>query len=58
MIAIDLSKQQSLDADLKAIQKNSFTENLGEDWDTKISFIFEEKKKTILDFSKGTVRVL
>ena len=28
MIAIDLSKQQALDADAKVIQKISFTENL------------------------------
>ena len=29
MIAIDLSKQQVLDADPKAIQQINFTENLG-----------------------------
>ena len=28
MIAVDLSKQQALDADPKAIQQNNFTANL------------------------------
>ena len=52
MIAVDLSKQQALDADPRAIQKINFTANL----DTY--FILEEAKETILDFSQGTVKVL
>ena len=58
MIAIDLSKHQALDADLKAIQQINFTGNLAQDGNTTIFFITEEAKETILDFSEGTVRVL
>ena len=60
MRAIDLSKQQALDADPKAIQQINFTRNLGNEWneDTTMFFIIEETKETILDFSQGTMRVL
>ena len=58
MIAIDLSKQQALDADPAAIQQISFIGNLDFAVNTKIFFILEEAKETILDFSQGTVRVL
>ena len=59
MIAIDLSKQQALDADAKAIHQINFTANLdrGGDKTTCLSII-EEAKETILDFSQGTVKVL
>ena len=44
IIAIEFSKQQALDADLKAIQQLSFTSYL--DWgrNTTMSFIIEEAK--------------
>ena len=58
MIAIDLSKQQALDADPKAIQKINFTANLDRDEDTTIIFVIDEAKEAILDFSKGAGRVL
>ena len=58
MIAVDLSKQQALDAATKAIQLISFTANLDRDGDTVIFFIIQEAKETILDFSQGTVKVL
>ena len=58
MIAIDLSKQQALDADLKAIQKINFTANLDQEGNTTMFFITEEAKGTILEFSKGTITVL
>ena len=58
MIAIDLSKQQALDADPKAIQKTNFTANLDRDEDTTIIFVIDEAKEAILDFSKGAGRVL
>ena len=58
MIAIDLRKQQALEADPKAIQQVSFTENLDGEVNTKMFFIIEEVKETILDFSKRTVKVL
>ena len=57
-IAIDLSKQQALDADLKTIQQVNFTANLDQDGNTTIFFIIEEAKETILDFSQWTVKVV
>ena len=44
MIAIDLSKQQALDADPTAIQQINFTANLDRAGDTRIYFISEESK--------------
>ena len=58
MIAIDLSKQQALDADPKAIQQINFTANLEQEGNTTMFFIIEEAKETILDFSQGTIKVL
>ena len=57
MIAVDLSKQKVLDADPKAIQQINFTANLDRAGNTRIYFILEEAKETILDFSQGTVKV-
>ena len=57
MIAADLSKQQALDADPRAIQQINFTANLDRT-STRVYFILEEAKETILDFSQGTVKVL
>ena len=58
MIAVDLSKQQALDADPRAVQKIHLTANLDRAGNTRVYFILEEAKETILDFSQGTVRVL
>ena len=58
MIAIDLSKQQVLDADPKTIQQINFTANLDRAGNTRIYFILEEARETVLDFSQGTVKVL
>ena len=58
MIAINLSKQQALDADPKAIQQINFTANLDRAGNTRIHFILEEAKETVLDFSQRTVKVL
>ena len=58
MIVVDLSKQQALDADPKAIQQINFTANLDRAGNTRIYFILEEAKETVLDFSQGTVKVL
>ena len=57
MIAIDLSKQQALDGDLRAIQQINFTANLDRGGNTTMFFITEEAKETVLDFSQGTVIV-
>ena len=58
MIATDLSKQQTLDADPRAIQQTNFTPNLDRAGNTRIYFILEEGKETVLDFSQETVKVL
>ena len=44
MIAIDLSKQQALDTDPRAIQQNNFTENLDRAGNTRMHCILEETK--------------
>ena len=58
MIAVDLSKHQALDADPRAIQQINFTANLDRAGNTRVYFILEEAKETILDFSQGTIKVL
>ena len=58
MIAVGLSRQQLLDADPGAIQQINFTANLDRAGNTRVDFILEEAKETILDFSQGTVKVL
>ena len=57
MIAIDLSKQQALDADPRAIQQFNLTGNLDRAGNTTIILIIEEVKDTALDFSQETVKV-
>ena len=66
MIATDLSKQKALDSDPKAIQQINFTGNLDRgqntagqimNVNTRMFFIIEEAKETILDFSQGTIKV-
>ena len=57
MIAVDLSKQQALDADPRAIQQINFTANLDRAGNTRFYFILEEAKEAILDFSQGAVKV-
>ena len=52
MIAIDLSKRQALDADPTAIQLINFTRNPDRSGQTKMYFIIEEAKETVLDFSQ------
>ena len=52
MISIDLSKQQALDADPGAIQQINFTGNLDRAGNTRIFFILEEAKETVLEFSQ------
>ena len=58
MIAIDLGKQQALDADPRAIQQINFTANLDLAGNTTMFFIIEEAKETVLNFSQGNVKVL
>ena len=55
MIAIDLRKQQALDADPKAMQQINFTANLDRARNTRFCFILEEAKETVFEFSQGTI---
>ena len=52
MIAIDLSKQQALDADPRAIQQINFTANLDREGNTTMSLSLKKQKKLFLDFRK------
>ena len=58
VIAIDLSKQQALDADPRAIQQINITANVHRAGSTTKFFVIEEVKETVLDFSQGTIKVL
>ena len=60
LIAADLSKQKALDADPRAIQQIVFQEVVGRDDTTKIRpyTILEQSKETVLEFYKGTAKVL
>ena len=58
MLEIDLSKQQALDANPKAIQQINFRGNLDQLENITMFFIIEEAKETTLEFLQGTVRAL
>ena len=55
MIAIDLSKQQALDADPKAIKSINLKREGNAN--TVMFLIIEEAKETVLYISQGTVEV-
>ena len=57
MVAIDLSKQQVLHANPKAIQQINFTGDLAQDPNANMFFVIEEAKETIFDFSQRNVIV-
>ena len=56
LIAADLSKQKALDADSRAIQQIIFTGKTSAG--VMIYYILEQPKEIILQFSKGTTKVL
>ena len=58
MMAVDLSKQQALNSDPKAIQQINFTANLDRAGNTRFYLILEEAKETVFKFSEGTLKVL
>ena len=61
LIAADLSKQKALDAYSKAIEKIIFTGKIKStvaNTRVIIYYILEQSKETILQFSKGTTKVL
>ena len=58
MIAIYLSKHQSIYADPRAIYRINFTRNLVQGGNTTMFFILQEAKEIISYFSQEPVRVL
>ena len=52
MVAVDLSRQNELDADPGVIQQINFTANLHRAGNTTILFIIEEAKETVFEFSQ------
>ena len=54
LIAVDLTKQKALDTYLRAIQQIIFTGKVTAL--TRVFYIFEKSKETILEFSKGTTK--
>ena len=56
IIAADLSKQKVLDVDSRAIQQIIFTGHANAQ--IRVYYILEQSKETILEFSKGTAKVL
>ena len=60
LIAVDLSKQKALDADLREIQQIVFQGVVGGDDNTKIRLytILEQSKETVLEFYKRTAKLL
>ena len=53
MIAIDLSRQNELDADPTAIQQINFKANLDRAGNTKLFVIIEEAKETLFEFYRA-----
>ena len=61
IIAADLSKQKALDADSRAIQQIIFTGKIkatAANTRVIIFYVLEKSEETILEFSKGTTKVL
>ena len=61
LIAADLSKQKDLDADSRAIEQIIFTGKIkatAANTRVIIYYILEKSKETILEFAKGTTKVL
>ena len=61
LIAVDLSKQKALNADLRAIKQIIFTSKIKStvaNTRVIIYYILEQSKEATLQFSKGTTKVL
>ena len=56
LIAVDLSKQKELDADPRAIQQIEFYGMLNTN--SQGCTVLEKSKETVLEFYKGTVKIL
>ena len=61
LTAAELSKQKGIDGDPKEIQQITFTGNItSAEVNTRLTiyYILEQSKETILEFVKGTTKVL
>ena len=58
MIAIDLSRQNELDADPRAIKQINFTANLDRAGNQQYFVLLKKQKKKKIEFSHSTVKVL
>ena len=61
LLVADLSKQKALDADSRAIQQIIFTSTIKAKVASArvvIFYVLEKSKETILEFSKGTTKLL
>ena len=56
LTAVDLSKQKELDADPRAIQQFEFYGKL--ETNSQVCTVLEKSKETVLEFYKGTAKVL
>ena len=56
LIAVDFSKQKELDADQRAIQQTEFYGML--DTNSQVCTVLEKSKEAIIEFCKGTTKVL
>ena len=56
LIAVDLSKQKDLDADSRAVQQIEFHGMLKAN--SQVRTVLEKSIETMLEFYKGTVKVL
>ena len=56
LIAVDLSEEKELDADLRAIQQIEFNGMLKTN--SQVCTVIEKSKDTVLEFYKGTANVL
>ena len=58
MIAIDLSRQNELDAYPRAIQEINFRATLDRAGSATTFFVIEEAKEKVFEFSQGTIKFL
>ena len=56
LIAVDLSKQKELDADPRVIQQIEFYGKL--ETNSQVCTVLEKSKETLLEYCKGTAKVL
>ena len=56
LISVDISKQKELDADPRTIQQIEFNRMLNTN--SNVCIVLEKSKETVLEFYKGTAKVL